>query len=285
MSEYSLINNVKEFENSHDIFYHDVYFFDEINDLYSKIEQREFFITRYQMFFSECLGDKYEILYSEFIQEFLHIEEFNMNFDKDGFSYFGFVNDLDLKIREGDFFISQFQMFFYEKLGMEYMILLSEFIQESNDIEDNMISLCIDDISDSQIDELERSYFDFSHIEESEESEVVDNDYISDEGYFSKTEQSSPMFCPSSHPPIINKNSILPLSKDEAWILCRIWARIAIPILWQNPFKYWQDNPNIDSLKQIIYYKLKDEQDILKIHFPVKDEFIPFFSYLKYVKE
>ncbi|CAG8645978.1 11570_t:CDS:1, partial [Scutellospora calospora] len=68
-------------------------------------------------------------------------------------------------------------------------------------------------------------------------------------------------------------------------MVCRIWAKIAIPILCQNPFKYWKDNPNIDSLKEIIYYKLKDEQDILKMHFLVKDKFIPLFSYLKYVKE
>ncbi|CAG8645992.1 11571_t:CDS:1, partial [Scutellospora calospora] len=130
----------------------------------------------------ECLGNEYKILYSEFIQEFLHHEEFNMDFDKDGFSYFGCVNDLELRIREGDFFISQFQLFFYEKLGMKYMILLSEFIQKSNDIEDITISLCIDDISDSQIDELEKSYFDFSVIEDED-----DTDYISDEGYFSRS--------------------------------------------------------------------------------------------------
>ncbi|CAG8693737.1 15063_t:CDS:2, partial [Cetraspora pellucida] len=79
-------------------------------------------------------------------------------------------------------------------------------------------------------------------------------------------------------------------------MVSRTWARIAIPILWQDPLgychrhyeaigSYYKNLKNVDSLKRIIYYNLNDkEQIILQKYFPDKTYSNTLFNYLSYVK-
>ncbi|CAG8618551.1 4389_t:CDS:2 [Scutellospora calospora] len=124
-------------------------------------DEREEYITKLQTFFFEKLNAKYIKLYSEFMQEFLHLEEFQI-IDENNFTYSDWIDDLNYKIKEGEYFITKFQMFFYDHLGVEYMNLFSEFIEEENErIKNELISFYLNDkneISNLDIEKLERTY-------------------------------------------------------------------------------------------------------------------------------
>src|SRR5438105_2387371 len=62
-------------------------------------------------------------------------------------------------------------------------------------------------------------------------------------------------------------------------MVSQYWARIAIPILWQNPFRHYNhDDEKIKSLKRIICDK-KISINFLKKIYPST-----FFPYLEYIK-
>ncbi|CAG8464906.1 5063_t:CDS:2 [Scutellospora calospora] len=59
------------------------------------------------------------------------------------------------------------------------------------------------------------------------------------------------------------------------------WAKIAIPVLWQNPFKYYKHNDKLDSLRKVICHDL-DVKEYFRI---LKKEDSISFSYLSYVRK
>ncbi|CAG8616543.1 477_t:CDS:2, partial [Scutellospora calospora] len=55
------------------------------------------------------------------------------------------------------------------------------------------------------------------------------------------------------------------------------WARITIPILWENPFKHYENN-EIDSLRKVICYDLDVKEYFKKGKIPIKDHDSILFS-------
>ncbi|CAG8471307.1 8040_t:CDS:1 [Scutellospora calospora] len=150
-------NEIKQSENLHNFSCLSCY--DHIYDLTIKIEEREEFITKLQAFFRKKLDIEYVNLYSEFMQKFIKLEKFNIDIDKNNFTYSDYVDDLYLKIEEAEYFISEFEMFFYDNLGIEYMNLFSEFMEEENErIKNELISFYENEISDLNIENLEIMY-------------------------------------------------------------------------------------------------------------------------------
>ncbi|CAG8567006.1 4830_t:CDS:1 [Scutellospora calospora] len=61
------------------------------------------------------------------------------------------------------------------------------------------------------------------------------------------------------------------------------WVYLAIPILWKDPFKYY-DNNN-DSLRKVICHDLDVKDYFYKDDIPIKEYSLTLFPYLEYVKK
>ncbi|CAG8443460.1 8372_t:CDS:1, partial [Scutellospora calospora] len=74
----------------------------------------------------------------------------------------------------------------------------------------------------------------------------------------------------------------------DCLLVSKRWANIAIPILWENPFKYYENN-KISSLRKVICYIMDIKEYSYKEYFykneiPIKEHSSILFPYLEYVK-
>ncbi|CAG8437711.1 8304_t:CDS:1 [Scutellospora calospora] len=61
------------------------------------------------------------------------------------------------------------------------------------------------------------------------------------------------------------------------------WANLAIPILWRDPFKYYDNNNN--SLRKVVCHNLDVKDYFYKSDIPIKEYSVLLFPYLEYMKK